>query len=184
MLRSVVERLSWLVVLLLPSAGFAQTSERVIPHPALSTEPMHPTHQLGKFGESFVRENLRASGFEVYDANLNERGIDLLAVRRDVQGTLTEVRPVEVKMRSRGSEVRLETTRDGWQLSAEWTDKRLARLAREHPDPRLRQLASEVLSLEQAHPEKIRPQLHSLSIGEDSYRVFRVESKTAPSRDW
>ena len=102
MLRSVVERLSWLVVLLLPSAGFAQTSERMIPHPALSTEPMHPTHQLGKFGESFVRETLRASGFEVHDANLNERGIDLLAVRRDVHGTLTEVRPVEVKTRSQG----------------------------------------------------------------------------------
>ncbi len=69
-------------------------------------------------------------------------------------------------------------TRDGRQLSAEWTDKRLARLAQEHPDPRLRQLASEVLRLKEAHPEKVRPQLHSLSIGEDSYRVLRVNAKS------
>ena len=69
-------------------------------------------------------------------------------------------------------------TRDGRQLSAEWTDKRLARLAQQHPDPRLRQLASDILSLKEVHPEKVQPQLHSLSIGGDSYRVFGVNSKS------
>ncbi len=79
------------LLVLSPALAIAQTTETIVPHPALETissgaEAMHPTHQLGKFGESFVRENLRAGGFEVYDANLNDRGIDLLAVRRDAQG--------------------------------------------------------------------------------------------------
>ena len=122
--------------------------------------------------------NLRASGYEVHDANLNDRGIDLLAVRRNPQGELIAVRPVEVKMRSRGVEFRLGRTQDGPQLSARWTDKRLAQLAREHPDPALRRLASEVLALKEAHPERIQPQLHGLSIGDNAYRVFRVEPKS------
>ena len=126
MFRLVVNRLSWSLVLLSSSIGFAQTSDAVVPHPALATASrgagvMHPTQQLGKFGESFIRENLRASGFEVYDANLNDRGIDLLAVRRDPQGSLIEVRPVEVKTRSRGFEFAMEMTQDGRQLSAAWT---------------------------------------------------------------
>ena len=183
MSRLVVNRPLWSVVLLLPSIGFAQTADQIVSHPALGTvshgsEAMRPAHQLGKFGESFVGENLRASGFDVYDANLNDRGIDLLAVRRDPQGSLIEVQPVEVKTRSRGIENRLGMTQEGRQLSAEWTERRLARLAREHSDPRLRQLASEILTLKQAHPEMIRPQLHSLSIGDNSYRVFRVDPKS------
>ena len=175
--------LGCLLLLSSPAIAMAQTTEPFIPHPALETASggagaMHPTHQLGKFGESFVRENLRASGFEVHDANLNDRGIDLLAVRRNARGDLSEVRPVEVKTRSRGVDFRLETTQDGPQLSAEWTSKRLARLAREHPDPALRRLAAEVLALKDAHPEWIRPQLHGLSIGDNAYQVFRVESKS------
>ena len=79
------------LLVLLPALAVAQTTEAIVSHPALETissgaEAMHPTHQLGKFGESFVRANLRASGFEVHDANLNDRGIDLIAVRRNAQG--------------------------------------------------------------------------------------------------
>jgi Holliday junction resolvase-like predicted endonuclease len=124
---------------------------------------MDAAHLLGRFGESFVRENPRASGFEVYDANLNGRGIDLIAVKRDAQGTLTEARPVEVKTRSQGTDFRLDSTQEGRQLSSDWTSRRLARLAEQHPDPRLRQVAAEVLKLKEVHPEQIRPQLWGLA---------------------
>jgi hypothetical protein len=184
MFRSAVIRLLWFVVMFPPSTGFGQSSDRMIPHPALGAEAMHPTHQLGKFGEWFVRANLRASGFEVYDANLNDRGIDLLAVRRDAQGALVEVRPVEVKTRSRGAEARLDMTRDGRQLSAEWTDKRLARLAQEHPDSRLRQLASEVLSLKETHPERIRPSFTASRSGRTPIASSGSMRSRGPSRAW
>ncbi len=183
MIRPVLRELPWLLVLLLPSVGFAQSAGSIVLHPALESASdgagaMPPTHQLGKFGESFIGENLRASGYEVHDANLNDRGIDLLAVKRNPQGELVEVRPIEVKTRSRGVNFRLERTQDGPQLSAEWTDKRLAQLAVEHPNPTLRHLAAEVLTLKHSHPERIRPQLHGLSIGDNAYQVFRVEPKS------
>lgn len=103
MSRPVVRQLPWIVAVFLPSIGFAQSADRIVSHPALETAsrgtgPMIPTEQLGKFGESFVGANLHSSGYEVHDANLNGRGIDLLAVRRNPQGELVEVRPVEVKM--------------------------------------------------------------------------------------
>ena len=79
-------------------------------------EGVDASHQLGRLGESFVRESLRASGYEVHDANLNNRGIDLLAVKRDPRGELVDVRPIEVKTRSQGVSFRLETTQDGPQL--------------------------------------------------------------------
>jgi len=171
------------LLLLSPALAVAQTTEMIVPHPALETvsdgtQAMHPSQQLGKFGESFVRENLRASGYEVYDANLNGHGIDLLAIRRDAQGVLIEVRPVEVKTRSLGTDFRLDMTRDGRQLSSEWIDTRLAKLAREHPDHAIRQLATEITAFKAAHPEQVHPQLHGLSIGDDVQRMFRVDPRT------
>lgn len=171
------------LIALVPSLGWGQAATSIIPHPAVETvsigaKPLDPSHQLGKFGESVARENLRASGFEVYDANLNDRGIDLLAVKRDTHGKLKEVRAVEVKTRSQGTDFRLDMTRDGRQLSADWLDSRLAKLVREHPDPAIRQLVSEITALKTAHPGQVHPQLHGLSIADDVQRVFRVDPRT------
>ncbi len=184
MLPLTMKHLEWAaLILLLPAVARSRTAETLVPHPAVESaaagaNPMNATRQLGRFGESFVRENLRASGYEVYDANLNDRGIDLLAVKRSPQGELIEVRPIEVKTRSRGVDFRLESTQDGFQLSSGWTDKRLAQLARDHPDPTLRRLAADVLVLKDSHPERIRPRLHGLSTGDNAYKVFLIEPKS------
>lgn len=182
-MRRCLKLLGWALIVLAPSIGRGQTASPIIPHPAVETvsigaKPLDPSHQLGKFGESVVRENLRASGFEVYDANLNDHGIDLLAVKRDTQGVLKEVRPVEVKTRSQGIDFRLDMTRNGRPLSSEWLETRLAMLAREHPDPAIRQLATEITTFKVAHAELVRPQLHGLSIGDDVQRVLRVDPRT------
>ena len=107
MFRVVVSWLSVFLGILAETMSLAQTADAVVPHPSLGSASrgavvMSPIHQLGKFGESFVCENLRASGYEVYDANLHEHGIDLIAVKRDVTGAVKEVRLVEVKTRVLG----------------------------------------------------------------------------------
>jgi hypothetical protein len=155
--------------------AFAQP---LVPHPGLQPLPdIGWSQQLGKFGESVVREQLRARGFEVFDLNVNSHGIDALALKRLPGGQL-DVRVVEVKTVTEGAEFRLGETRSGQQLSESWIADRLRQAADKHPDARTRQVAGELLERYRAHPEQFKAELHGLSLREDAYRVLQADGRT------
>jgi hypothetical protein len=69
MLPRSVRHLEWVtLILLLPVVARSQTGEPFFPHPAVKVaaagvKPIDAPHQLGRFGELFLCEGLRASEY-------------------------------------------------------------------------------------------------------------------------
>ncbi len=99
-------------------------------HPmAMAKLPENSTAQLGEFGEGFGKLTYKLRGYDVASGQSGANGIDLIAIKRAPDGTLSDVRIVEVKTRTAGDVTELPETLKGRQLSDEWTDNALEKLA-------------------------------------------------------
>jgi hypothetical protein len=102
-------------------------------HPLLATDSVRSraawTRGVEQFGEGLARHSLELRGYEVLDAKLaGNKGIDLIAIKRDATGSLSDVRLVEVKTHYGTGMPRLGQTRHGIQTSREWFSDRLRKL--------------------------------------------------------
>jgi Holliday junction resolvase-like predicted endonuclease len=104
-----------------------------VDHPLVARQPVRTAgtwrQGVGQFGESLVAGFLRLRGYEIIDMKLpGNRGIDLVAVKRAAEGTLSDVRLIEVKTHYGSGKPQLGQTRIGAQMSREWLADRLRTL--------------------------------------------------------
>jgi len=104
-----------------------------VDHPVLASIPIRTPAAWRKgveqFGESFASESLRRQGFKLENVKLpGNRGIDLLATRRNSAGRLLNLRFVEVKAHYGSGLPRLGQTKVGTQMSRRWLADRLREL--------------------------------------------------------
>jgi Holliday junction resolvase-like predicted endonuclease len=116
-------------------------------HPLLATDAVRSQavwrRGVEQFGEGLARHSLELRGYEVLNAKLaGNKGIDLIAIKRDGTGALSDVRLVEVKTHYGSGKPRLGQTQHGLQTSRTWFADRLERLRSEGPEGR--RLALEV----------------------------------------
>lgn len=102
-------------------------------HPLVAANPVHTAgawrQDVGRFGESLASGSLRLRGYEVLDMKLpGNRGIDLVAVKRTADGTVTDIRLIEVKTHHGSSKPHLGQTHVGTQMSRQWLTDRLRAL--------------------------------------------------------
>jgi hypothetical protein len=110
-------------------------------HPLLTTASVRSrsvwTRGVEQFGEGLVSHSLKLRGYEVLDSKVSgNRGIDLIAVKRDPTGALSDVRLVEVKTHYGTGKPRLGQTRHGLQTSRQWFSDRLRQLRSQGEDGR------------------------------------------------
>jgi hypothetical protein len=100
------------------------------------------------FGESLVRGVLTLRGYEVADSKIGgNRGIDLVAIKRDIAGVPADIRLIEVKTHYGIDAPHLGQTRHGVQTSRAWFADRLRQLRSRGDDGR-------ALALEISHFRK------------------------------
>jgi Holliday junction resolvase-like predicted endonuclease len=177
-MATTLKRLFWTAVAAGVVQGGAARAEHLVPHPAVVRQAVW-THQLGAFGESAVREWMRATGKQVVDLNMGKQGIDLLA--REV-GPDGRVRYIigEVKALTDGTDFQLkETVGDGRQLSRPWVESRLDRAARLHPSADCRRMAREALDALRTNPAAVTAELHGIGVKANVYDIRRVDMGTA-----
>ncbi len=163
-----------LLLLAIESSVSAKGPTTLVPHPSIESVGGAATKQLGDFGETFVADGFRARGFEIVDGNLGGKGIDLLAWKRGTNGSLKDLRVVEVKTRQVVPEFRLAETKDGVQLSDRWLAARLERIASEHANPSARRVASKALEELQRGSTIVKRELHGIAVGPDRYIIQEV----------
>jgi hypothetical protein len=130
--------------------------------------------QMGKFGETLVRESERAKGNRVFNLNCGEHGIDGL-VRTTGPDRQVAYRVIEVKTAHEGTTFQLKETRAGRQLSAKWIEDRLVKAASSHPEAEARKAAREALQHFRKDPVSVRAELHGVSVGDNRYVVKTVD---------
>lgn len=134
---------------------------------------------LEGFGESLARTRLQVSGYEVLPSKLpGNRGIDLIAVKRNAAGTLTDVRLVEVKTRYDGSKPSLARTTHGPQTSRQWLASRLRDLRSMGEEGR--KLALEISRYRKAKgvPIEALCEVHDINLGTGTYTIREPVSLT------
>lgn len=104
-----------------------------VDHPLVLTLPVRTQALWRKgvegFGESFVSQSLKLRGYEVHDSKIaGDRGIDLIAMKRNTAGKVTDVRLIEVKTHYGERSPRLGETKHGLQTSRTWFANRLEKL--------------------------------------------------------
>ena len=104
-----------------------------VDHPLVAADPVRTAgvwrQEVGRFGESLASGSLQLRGYEVIDTKLpGNRGIDLVAVKRNADGILVDVRLIEVKTHYGKNGPRLGQTRVGPQMSRQWLADRLRAL--------------------------------------------------------
>lgn len=131
-------------------AGQAAQSAMPLPiaHPAIDINLPYTTgawrSALGTWGEGLVREELTLRGFEVYEPKVHgNKGIDAIAVKRNVLGEIVDIRIIEVKTRNGYGKPSLGNTKRGKQLSRAWLNDKL-RIMRASGDPELKKLANDI----------------------------------------
>lgn len=154
----------------------ANADPAISAHPGLESSDAVFTRQLGDFGESFVHAGLRARGFQVINGNVGGTGIDRIAIKRAVDGTISEIRYIEVKTRQMAPDFQLAVTKNnGTQLSEQWTQYNLRRMATGHSDEQVRAMAKELLESSSARPQIIHRELHGISVASDRYVIQCVD---------
>lgn len=162
------------------------------PAPALAQVPVHPALDpsivpnmqriaLGDWGESVVATQFRARGLEVVDFTVGPHGLDQVAFKRDASGSLVDVRAVEVKTRTAAGDAGVPgTSRNGIQLTAEKLEADLRLAASRHPDPKVRDLAEEILALRSRQPAAVRVERHVLTVKDGRYTVYEGATRARP----
>jgi hypothetical protein len=172
--------LTGIVTLLLFSLCFAATGLNcaeadLVPHPYVMRHQKDFASQLGQFGESVVNAAIRARGYEVIDGNIDGRGIDLIAAKRNPSGALVDLRFIEVKTRQGVPNFQLATTTDGRQLADDWILPRLKRIADDHLDAGSRKFSEDAIAFLELRPNAIRRELHGVAVEADRYLVMSVD---------
>jgi hypothetical protein len=159
-------------------AGGSVRAEPLVTHPAASaTTAQGWNRQMGKFGESLVREVHRARGLEVFNLNVGEHGIDGLVRATGSDGRVA-FRVIEIKTLQHGTDFRLGQTRAGRQLSASWIEDRLAKAASLHGEAEVKKAASQALEQFRKAPASIPVELHGVSVCDNRYVVKLVAPAT------
>lgn len=115
-----------------------------VDHPVLDPVGVKPSNwrpNLGAWGEGLADQTLRLRGYEVH--SIGNRGIDRIAVKRAADGSLKEVRIVEVKTNDSAKPQLGKTKYNGRQMSRKWLAENLKKMRRSN-DPRIKKLASEI----------------------------------------
>jgi hypothetical protein len=145
----------WLTVFLtcfgttIYAQGVAPPGGELVSHPVA-----HPTsvrtkgqwrQQMGQWGEAAARKAMRLRGYnEIHQPKLfGDRGIDLVAIRRGVDGRIQDLKLVEVKAHRGPGLARLSHTRHGRQMSGPWLRAKLRQM-KNSGDSDLRRLAVEI----------------------------------------
>lgn len=127
---------------------------RILQSPLVDHPVLHPSEgrsayvwrsSAGRWGENLAQETLRLRGFnEIHEIKINgNQGIDRIAIKRGTDGSIKEVKFVEVKT-TRSPKPRLGHTQyGGQQLSRKWLAENLKRM-RNSGNPELRKLATEL----------------------------------------
>lgn len=178
-MRTISHAIAMSALLLLGTAQSGRlTAEPLVPHPAAASSPAGRWNaRLGGFGESLVRESLRANGEQVFDLNVGQHGIDGLVKSTGPTGQVT-YRVIEVKTVQAGADFRLGETKDGRQLSPRWIEARLGTAAKSHRVDEAREAAAEALKHFRKNPSSVPAEVHGVSIWENRYVVMRVDSAT------
>ena len=162
-------------MLLLISTGFPAQAQPLAAHPALAPSGNGWNIQMGRFGESLVRELHRAKGDVYHDLNVGGHGIDGL-VRSVKSDGKVEYRIVEVKTLQNGTDFHLSDTKSGRQLSADWIEDRLATASKHHARAETRKAAAEALDEFRKNRASVRAELHGVSVADNRYIVKSVDS--------
>ena len=128
-------------------------------------------HRSGDWGEDFVQETLKLRGYDVYKTP-GLQGIDRIAVRRAPDGTLLDVKLIEVKTH-RGTTPKLsETKGSGKQMSRKWLADRLKEMSKSS-DPEVRKLAREVSQFRKTMgvPIERLGELHDVNTRTGKYKI-------------
>ena len=127
----------------------------------------------GSWGETFVEGHLKLRGFkEVYEPKFRGgQGIDRIAIKRNAQGLISEVKFVEVK--TTNAKPKLGNTKNGPQLSPSWLKKHLVAM-RKSGDPALRKLALEIAAFRRQTGVRIENmgELYHISTKTGKYRII------------
>jgi hypothetical protein len=114
------------------------------------------TRATGAWGEGLVNESLKLRGYQVYEIKgPGNRGIDRLAMKRNLAGDLIDVRFIEIKT-TRGGPARMVSTKSGRQMSRTWLAQHL-RSMRSSGDPIAKPLAAEIRHFYRA--SKVTPEM-------------------------
>ena len=175
---------AWLSVgavafLLLASPASGQLALPPALDPAASSVP--PTHALGDWGESVVREQFKARGFETYVPQVGRNGLDMVAIKRGPNGEIIDARVVEVKTRTAAGDIGAPgTSRNGEQLSPSKVAADLDNAARNHPDPKTREVAREVSEYSKRNPGGLKAERHVITLKDGKYTVYEGPTAKRP----
>jgi hypothetical protein len=117
----------------LGAAPMTEPVANAVNHPLFATDPARSAgawkRGIEQHGESLATRSLWLRGYAVLDGKLaGNKGIDLIGIKRDATGVLTDVRLVEVKTRYGNGKPRLAETQHGIQTSRRWFTDRLMKL--------------------------------------------------------
>jgi hypothetical protein len=101
--------------------------------------------KVGSWGENLVTEKLRFDGYqEIFEIkNRSNNGIDRIAIKRDLNGKIIDVKFVEVKT-NRSPNLKLNSTKlNGNQMSRQWLAHNFLNM-RKSGDPTLKKIAFEI----------------------------------------
>jgi hypothetical protein len=117
----------------LGAAPIAEPVAKAVSHPLFAIDSTRSSglwkRGIERHGESLATRSLWLRGYEVLDGKLaGNKGIDLIGIKRDAVGTLTDVRLVEVKTHYGNGKPRLAETQHGIQTSRKWFTDRLMKL--------------------------------------------------------
>lgn len=178
-----------LLLLLVPLQVALAQPMMLVESPLLEHPAGLPAHQRtgtswrqmsGAWGESFSEQTLRLRGFqEVLEVkNASNNGFDRIAIKYAPDGSVMDIRVVEVKTH-RGGKPRLGETRSGRQMSRKWMADRL-RAMNQSRDPRLRQLARAIrqFSKTTGRPLTDLGEVHSINTRTGRFTIFGADGRT------
>jgi len=177
------QRFAWIAAALFSAVQSTQAGAQVIMpvepavnHPIVATNPVRTAvswrRGIEGFGESLVSGSLKLRGYEVLNSKVEgNQGIDLIAIKRNAAGTITDIRLIEVKAHYNDGLPHLGQTRYGLQTSRRWFDGRLLALSSRGDEGR--RLASEILRFRKAKgiPIEQLGEVHDINLRNMKYSI-------------
>ena len=147
-----------------------------INHPLVVTNPVRTAASWKKgvegFGETLVSGTLALRGYEVLNPKIaGNRGIDMVAIKRNSAGTVTDVRLVEVKTHYGTGLPHLGHTRHGLQTSRTWFANRLWALRSRGEDGRALALEISRFRKEKGVPIEQLGEVYDINLRRMTYSI-------------
>jgi len=147
-----------------------------VDHPLVATQPVRTQALWRKgvegFGESFVSRSLERRGYDIRNPKIaGNRGIDLVAIKRNSGGAIIDVRLVEVKTHYGIGTPRLGETKHGLQTSRTWFADRLKKLRSSGEEGK--KLALEIARFQKSKAVPIEQlgEVHDINLREMKYTI-------------